>query len=211
MQIHFPVLLTQVLATALTELPGLYGKAGAYKGDKCVGTYAEFVANPLSNHFWALDEQTTSQGKANERARQFLNWVMTKSAIDQHPVIRQIWSTTENITLFLFILVAALFGLGYIVGQRSDFQLKVQIWPIMYKIGVGLLYIVFSYAIIMTFIQLSEVLMKFFIESLGGNKLFNIYFAGSTSNEANYAAFVGCRDLNYKVQEAAQSEMLLMK
>ena len=63
----------------------------------------------------------------------------------------------------------------------------------------------------MTFIQLSEVIMKFFIESLGGDKLFNIYFSGAVSKEGSYATFVGCRDLNYKVQEAASTEMLLMK
>ena len=196
------------------EMTTIYdSKAGSpfYKGEKCVNTYAEFTKNPLAYHYWALDEQVTSQGKANERARQFMYWVMTKSAIDQHPIIRQIWTVTQNVTLFLFLLVAALFGIGYIVGQRSDFQLKVQIWPIIYKIGLGLLYIVFSYAIIMTFIQLSEVLMKFFIESLGGSKLFNIYFTGETSKEASYATFVGCRDLNMKVQEAVKSEMLLMK
>ena len=192
-------------------ISNIYQTSPSYKGEACVNTYSEFVKNPLTNHFWALDEQTTTQGKSNERARQFLYWVMTKSAIDQHPAIRQIWTITQNITLFLFLLVAALFGLGYIVGQRADFQLKMQIWPIIYKIGAGLLYIVFSYAIIMTFIQLSEVIMKFFIESLGGDKLFNIYFAGATSKEDSYAMFVGCRDLNYKVQEAVKSEMFLFK
>lgn len=202
------------LGNCPTEIPDkIYNASDSkyYKGEKCVGTYAEFVKNPLIYHYWALDEQVTSQGKANERARQFMYWVMTKSAIDQHPIIRQIWTVTQNITLFLFLLVAALFGIGYIVGQRSDFQLKVQIWPIVYKIGLGLLYIVFSYAIIMAFIQLSEVVMKFFIESLGGDKLFNIYFAGAVSKEDSYATFVGCRDLNFKVQEAVKSEILLMK
>ena len=193
------------------ELPEIYKKSPFYKGEKCVATYDDFIKNPLINHYWALDEPTTSQGKANERARQFLYWVMTKSAVDQHPAIRQIWTVTQNITLFLFLLVAALFGLGYIVGQKSDFQVKMQIWPILYKIGSGLLYIVFSYAIIMTFIQVSEIIMKFFIESLGGDKLFNIYFAGAQSKEDSYATFVGCRDLNYKVQEAVQAEMFLMK
>ncbi len=193
------------------ELPDIYKKSQFYKGEKCVTTYDDFIKNPLINHYWALDEPTTSQGKADERARQFLYWVMTKSAIDQHPAIRQIWTVTQNITLFLFLLVAALFGLGYIVGQKSDFQVKMQIWPILYKIGSGLLYIVFSYAIIMTFIQVSEIIMKFFIESLGGDKLFNIYFAGALSKEDSYATFVGCRDLNYKVQEAVQAEMFLMK
>lgn len=197
------------------EIPPMYKTTttpkGAYAGEKCVTTYEDFVKDPLTNHYWTLDEPTTTQGKANERARQFLYWVLTKNAIDQHPVIRQIWTVTQNITLFLFLLVAALFGLGYIVGQRSDFQLKMQIWPILYKIGAGLLYIMFSYAIIMTFVQLSEVIMKFFIESLGGDRLFNIYFAGKESKEISYATFVGCRDLNYKVQEAIKAEMFLMK
>lgn len=203
-----------------TVLPGncpkgldkaFYTTSKYYKGEKCVESYSEFIKNPAINHYWSLDEKTTSQGKANERARQFLYWVMTKSAIDQHPAIRDIWKITQNITLFLFLLVAALFGLGYIVGQKSNFQIKIQIWPILYKIGAGLLYIVFSYAIIMTFIQLSEIIMKFFIESLGGDKLFNIYFAGAQSKEDSYGMFVGCRDLNYKVQEAANAEFFLMK
>jgi hypothetical protein len=202
-----PCSLDPRLGNCPKELPSIY-KA---RGEACVDTYSDFAKNPLINHYWSLDEKVTTQGKSNERARQFLYWVMTKSAIDQHPAIRQIWTVTQNITLFLFLLVAALFGLGYIVGQRSDFQLKIQIWPIIYKIGVGLLYIIFSYAIIMTFIQLSEVIMKFFIESLGGDKLFNIYFAGATSKEDSYLTFVGCRDLNFKVQEAINSEMFLMK
>lgn len=193
------------------DLPEIYSKSKYYKGEKCVPTYEEFIKNPVINHFWAVDEGITSQGKANERARQFLYWVMSKSAIDQHPVIRQIWNTTQGVVLFLFMLVAALFGLVYIVGQRSDFQVKMQIWPIMYKIGAGLLYIVFSYAIIMSFIQISEIIMKFFIESLGGDKLFNIYFTGAESKEDSYATFVGCRDLNYKVQEAIEAEVMLMK
>jgi len=186
-------------------------KSVYYKGEKCTTDYSVFTKDPLTYHYWALDEKVTTQGKANERARQFLYWVMTKNAIDQHPSIRAIWSTTQSVTLFLFLAVVALFGLGFIVAQRSDFQQKMQIWPIVYKVGAGLLYVVFSYAIIMAFIQLSEVIMKIFIESLGGNRLFNIYFTGGVSKESSYATFVGCRDLNYKVQEAVNAEMFLMK
>ncbi len=189
----------------------IYTKNGYYKGEKCVTDYTEFSKNPLTNHYWALDEQTTSQGKANERARQFLYWTLSKSAIDQHPAIRQIWLVTQNISLFLFLVIAALLGLGYIVGQKSNFQLKIQIWPTIMKIATGLLYIVFSYAITMALIQMSEIFMKFFIETLGGNRLFNIYFSSTQSKEDNYALFVGCRDLNFKVQEAIQSEFTLMK
>jgi len=209
--VPLPCSIDPKLGSCPADLPKIYKESEYYKGEKCVNTYDEFIKNPLLNHFWSLDEMTTSQGKSNERARQFLYWVMTKNAIDQHPSIRSIWSVTQNITLFLFLVVAALFGLGFIVAQRSDFQQKMQIWPIVYKVGAGLLYIVFSYAIIMTFIQLSEVIMKFFIESLGGDKLFNIYFSGGTSKEGSYATFVGCRDLNFKVQEAVNAEIVLMK
>jgi hypothetical protein len=185
----------------------------AYKdrGEECVASHDEFVKDPLRNHYWTLDQEVTSQGKANERARQFVYWTLSKNAIDNHPSLRIIWNTTSGVALFLFILVSALFGLGLIVGQQSNFQMKVQVWPIVSKIFMGLLYIVFSYAIVIFLIQLSDILMKFFIENLGGNKLFNIYFTGSVSQESSYVDFVGCRDLNYKVQEAANTELLLLK
>ena len=183
----------------------------AYKNEPCVATHDEFIKDPLRNHFWTLDQEVTSQGKANERARQFVYWALSKNAIDNHPSLRIIWNTTSGVALFLFILVSALFGLGLIVGQQSNFQIKIQVWPIVSKIFMGLLYIVFSYAIVIFLVQLSDILMKFFIENLGGNKLFNIYFTGSVSQESSYVDFVGCRDLNYKVQEAANTEMLLLK
>lgn len=183
----------------------------AYTKEPCVTSYAEFMQNPLQNHYWALDAEVTTQGKANERARQFIYWAISKSAIDNHPTIRVIWDTTKNVALFLFILVSAMFGLGLMLGQQSNFQLKIQVWPILSKIIFGLLYIVFSYAIVIFLVQISEILMKFFIETLGGDKLFNIYFTGSISQEKSYIDFVGCRDLNYKVTEAVNSEIMMLK
>lgn len=182
------------------------------EGDQiCKTSYEEFIANPLVYHYWTLDEEVTTQGKANERARQFIYWAISKSAIDNHPTLRVVWDTTKNVALFLFVLVAAMFGLGLMLGQRSDFQLKIHIWPILSKIAFGLLYIVFSYALVIFLIQISEILMKFFIETLGGDKLFNIYFTGSVSQESSYVNFVGCRDLNYRVQEAVNSEIMMLK
>ncbi len=181
------------------------------KNETCVTSYAKFIENPLQNHYWALDEEVTTQGKANERARQFIYWVISKGSIDNHPIIRTVWITTQSVALFLFILIAALFGLGLIIGQQSNFQLKIQVWPIVMKIAIGLLYIVFSYALVIFVIQLSEILMKFFIEVLGGEKLFNIYFTGSSSQEESYVTFVGCKDLNYRVKEAVNSEIMLLK
>lgn len=193
------------LGNCPTDLKDIYTK------EPCKTSYAEFMQNPLQNHFWALDPEVTTQGKANERARQFIYWAISKSAIDNHPTIRVIWTTTESVALFLFVLVAALFGLGIMLGQQSNFQLKIQVWPVIYKIAVGLLYIVFSYALVIFMVQISEILMKFFIESLGGDKLFNIYFTGSVSQEQSYVNFVGCRDLNYKVREAVNSELMMLK
>ena len=184
----------------------------AYQSIKetCVITYEEFQRNPITTHFWALDEEVTAQGKADERARQFVFWVINKNSIDDHPIIKKVWNTTRNVTLFLFVLVISMFGLGYIIGQRSQFQSKIEVWPSIMKIVLGLLYISFSFAITIFVIQLSEVLMKFFIETLGGKNLFNIYFS-QASTEKNYIDFIGCRDLNHKVQEAASTEIFMLK
>ena len=80
---------------------------GIYKdrGEPCVATHEEFVTNPLQNHFWTLDQEVTSQGKANERARQFVYWALSKNSIDNHPSLRIIWNTTSGVALFLFILI----------------------------------------------------------------------------------------------------------
>ncbi|PIY71645.1 hypothetical protein COY87_05095 [Candidatus Roizmanbacteria bacterium CG_4_10_14_0_8_um_filter_33_9] len=178
--------------------------------ERCVVAYDEFIRDPITTHFWALDEEITAQGKADERARQFVYWVINNNSIDDHPVIKQVWNITRNVTLFLFVLVVSMFGLGYIIGQRSQFQSKIEIWPNIMKILLGLLYISFSFAITIFIIQVSEILMKFFIETLGGKNLFNIYFS-QASTEKNYTDFIGCRDLNHKVQEAANTEMFMLK
>ncbi len=181
------------------------------KQDKCTSSLDEFKSDPYLYHYWIKDAEVTTQGKADERAREFISWALNKNAIDDHQVIRTIWSTTKNVALFLFILIVAVMGIMIIVGQRANFKKKVDIWPSIWKIVVGLLYILLSYAIVMIMIQLSEILMKFFIENLGGKDLFNIYFAGTNGEETNYVNWFGCRDLNFKVQEAAGAEMFLLK
>ena len=52
--------------------------------------------------------------------------------------------------------------------------------------------------------------MRFFILSLGGNQLCNVYF-GSQSTEANYIGFIGCRDLNIRVQESIDTQVFLLR
>lgn len=181
-----------------------------YSTEPCVSTYEAFSTDPVNQHFWAVDPEVTAQGKADERARQFIYWTLNRSSVDDHPVLKQAWKLSSNIVFFLIILVVAIAGIGIIVGQRANFDLKVQIWPIIVRTMVLLLYVAFSATIVLILISLSEVLMKFFIENLGGKDLFNIYFS-SISEEKNYINFVGCRDLNFKVQEAAEAEIFLLK
>ncbi|MDO8498119.1 MAG: hypothetical protein Q7S61_06280 [bacterium] len=187
------------------------GSGGYYPGkEKCVSTYEEYKKDTFNNHLWVYDQEVFNQGKADERARQFLYWVLTHPSIDDHPTLKNIWSFTRNIAYFFILLISVVMGIGIIIAQRQNFSTKIEISPLVVKLLVGLLYITFSGAIVITIIQFSEILMKFFIETLGGKDLFNIYFTG-VSEEKNYIEWIGCRDLNIHVQEAANAEMFLLK
>lgn len=196
------------------ELNRIYQEKGS--GETCVNNsdptaaFQEFNADPKTKHLWIEDLEVTAQGKSNDRARQFIYWVTTHAAIDNHPVLTKVWGTARNLSYFLVILTAALLGLGIIIGQRTNFETGIKLWPAITKILSAILYIAFSATIVITLVQLSEIMMKFFIENLGGKDLFNIYFSG-ISKEQNYTDFVGCRDLNIRVQEAAKTEIFMLK
>ncbi|MBI5123453.1 hypothetical protein HZA75_06365 [Candidatus Roizmanbacteria bacterium] len=190
------------------EINKIYEEKGT--GERCVTDYNTFKSSPTTNHLWVEDSEVTAQGKANDRARQFIYWVTTHAAIDNHPVLTKVWGTARNLSYFLVILTAALLGLGIIIGQRTNFETGIKLWPAITKILLAILYIAFSATIVITIVQLSEVMMKFFIENLGGKDLFNIYFSG-ISQEKNYVDFVGCRDLNIRVAEAAKTQIFMLK
>ena len=192
----------------VAELDEIYNQQG--KGEQCTPSYETFKSDPAKYHYWIEDSEITTQGKSNDRARQFIYWVTTHSAIDNHPVLKRIWETARNLSYFFVILTAALLGLGIIIGQKTNFETGIKLWPAVTKILTSIFYIAFSATIVLTVIQLSEVIMKFFIENLGGKDLFNIYFS-SISKESNYVDFVGCRDINIRVQEAAKTEITLLK
>lgn len=194
------------LGSCPTDLQGKYPS-----GEKCVGDFETFKKNPMINHYWVNDPEITSQGKADERARQFIYWVVSRNAIDDHPILKTIWNSTRNIAYFFTLLIAALLGLAIILAKRTNFNLKIGVWPAIWKIALSLLYITFSASLVLLMIQLSEILMKFFAENLGGKDLFNIYFTSAASPEKNYLDFVGCRDLNFKVQESMKAELFILK
>jgi len=189
------------------ELDGIYQQNG--KGEKCTTDYAEFKSNPALYHYWTDDLEVTIEGRSKERARQFIFWVMNHPSIDNHPVLIKIWSTARNLSYFFVILTAALLGLGIIIGQRTNFDTGVKVWPAIIKILTAILYISFSATIVITIIQLSDILMKFFIENLGGKDLFNTYFNG-ISQESNYI-FYGIKDLNIGAQESVKTQLFVLK
>lgn len=175
-------------------------------------TDVNFVDNPSAYHFWAEDSDITALGKSNERARQFLYWTLSRSAIDDNPKIKEIWGVSRNIAISIVILMAGILGVWMILAQRMRYQLSGEfgVWRSVGKIALSLLYISLSAAIVLVLIQLSEIVMRFFILSLGGNQLFNVYF-GSQSTEANYIGFIGCRDLNIRVQESIDTQVFLLR
>lgn len=189
-----------------TDLIPIY----AQKNEACATSLDQFKQFPTTRHYWIEDPEITAQGKANERARQFVYWAMNRSAIDDAKVLKDIWNITRNIAYFFTLFIAALFGIGFIVSKKTNFQANIKVWPTIVKIVLMLLYISFSASIVLLLIQLSEVFMKFFVENLGGSQLFNIYFKG-ISQEANYTEFIGCRDLNLRVQEGVQTELFLLR
>ncbi|MCX7997049.1 MAG: hypothetical protein N2691_04860 [Patescibacteria group bacterium] len=190
------------------EMDPIYQKLG----EPCARSFQEFQRYPTTRHFWIEDPKITAQGKANERARQFIYWAINNRAIDDHPVLREIWGITSSVAFFFVILVAAIFGLGFIMSRRANFTLNLELWPTLIKIGIMLLYIALSASVVLLLIQLSEILMRFFIDNLGGRDLFNIYFSNTGSlgsSERNYTDFVGCRDLNLRVQESINTKLFL--
>lgn len=194
----------------------------------CVQTYQEWQTNPIGYHYWATDLEVTNQGKANDRARQFIYWVLdpTKNSIDDHPVIKSIWSTTRNIAMIMLIVVAAIMGLGMIVSGKTNFNLKIPVLPSIFKLLALLIYINLSILMVIGTIQFSNYLSNTFVNALGGKDLFRIYFGNISdtpaqtvtagtgqagTSETNYRSFVGCRDLNWTVQESANTALFMMK
>jgi hypothetical protein len=143
------------------ELGKIYEQMGG--ADKCVGTFDEFKTNPKNNHLWIEDSEVTAQGKSNDRARQFIYWVITHNAIDNYPVLTSIWGTARNLAYLFTIISAALLGLAIIIGQKTSFNTGVKIWPAVTKILTSLLYISFSATIVILTIQLSEGVKIFLI------------------------------------------------
>ena len=145
---------------------------------------------PTSNTAtWEFDPVVTEVGKNADRARQLLWWLFQHPGIHTAPVLAQIWAFVRNIVLIFVVLVIVAFGISLILGRRRGgigpifsgitspvFGVNVPI--IFIRIAGILIYVMFSYILIVALIQTSDIIMRFFIEAVGGKDLFNIIFSG---------------------------------
>ena len=176
---------------------------------------------PVTTTQWVFDEEVTQVGKNADRARQLLWWIWTHPGISSAPVIAQLWAISRNIVYIFIVLVIVAFGLGIILSKRrgtlgtifsgiSPPLYGANIPSVFLKIGVILVYVTFSYVIVLGFIQLSEITMQF-IRNLAGGDLFNVFFAGSGNIEANYTTFYGYRDTNPLNKEMVQTSLFIIR
>lgn len=163
---------------------------------------------------WLFDARTTEVGKRAERARQFINWVLTHPAIHNHSVFRQVWLISAMTTLFLIVLTVSIMGIGLIVAKKQDISVKVDVVPILTKAALLLIYALFSYWLVLGLIQITDIIMAFFIKLMDADKLFSIFFsAGSDSlsaSENGYRSFVGYRNFDPLVNEMAKTSLFLI-
>lgn len=196
-------------------------------GGDCASTYAEWLANRNLN-LWIKDPEVVALGQNAERGKQFLNWVLNHKSIDNHPTIMSVWSFSRNVTYFLLILVAVLIGVGIIIGQRNNFNFKIDISGQMLKLALWILYVTFSATLVLLIIQLSDVVMDFFIKSLGADKLFNVFFYQDsglgtstavntqadflTKSEQGYKQFtqLGCVNISLMASESVRVSKILV-
>jgi len=178
----------------------------------CAGNvYAQITPMPTDApgvSAWRFDPVTTEVGKRAERARQFVNWILTHPSIDNHAVFRQVWLISSGVTFFLILLTVILMGVGVLVARKRDISIKVDIAPILWKVVLLLVYTAFSYWIVLGLMQATDILMQFFIKLLNADKLFRIFFAATS--EDGYRNFVGYRDFDPLKQEMVKTSWFLI-
>jgi hypothetical protein len=172
--------------------------------------------------YWLFDSEVTDVGKSAERARQFIWWVFSSPPIHYHPVFIELWGISRNIMYVFVLLVIVSIGMGIILSRRgSIFGVALSgitggplsasgYFSIFIKIVKILFYITFSYIIVLGLIQIAEVIMRFFIEQVGGKELFNIVFANANT-EDNYLNFVGYRNFDPIVAESANVALTVIR
>ncbi len=186
-------------------------------GCQCAQSLEDWQTDKGKN-YWVKDPEITALGQGGERSRQFLYWTLTHPSIEDQQTLRGVWLFSLYIALALLVIIAAIMGVGIIVGQKRNFGYKIEVAPLVTKIGLLFLYAVLSWSIILLVIQVSDLMMRFFIDQLGVKDLFNIFFVSSGTqggvikdSEAAYQSFQGCRNISTNVIESVRTSTFLIK
>ncbi len=184
-------------------------------GYTCADSYQDWKKNPESN-FWVVDPEVTFLGKNAERARQFVYWVFDRDNIYSAEGVRKAWQNSRNVALAFAVLIVAASGLLIIISEKVYSPFKVEVRNVILKSAGMLLFIIFSFTITVSIVQLSDVLMMFFIENMDVQSLFNIFFIDPegrvvlTESETAYRTFVGCKNLSTLADESVRVSMFLV-
>lgn len=183
----------------------------------CASSYEDWL-NDKTKNYWVNDEEVTYLGKQGERARQFTYWVLSHKSIDNAPNITKVWQQNRNIVYMFIIILAAIFGITLMIQRRYFQATSVDVKDKITKIFLLLLYTTFSFSITLFIVQMSDLLSTFFVETLGVEKIFNIFFLTANQggsiiqkSELAYKQFQGCRNLNINLTESIKTSMFLIK
>ncbi len=181
----------------------------------CAADYEQWRQNPEMN-YWIEDSEVTFLGKNGERARQFVYWVLQRDNIYFHSGLKEAWSNARNVALALAVLIVAVAGLLIIVSERVYAPFNVEIRDVVLKTAGVILFILFSFTITVSILQVSDILMLFFVENMNVRSLFNIFFTQPVANvlehsETAYKEFVGCRNLSTLAEESVRTSMFLVR
>ncbi len=181
----------------------------------CAANYEQWQENPEMN-YWVEDSEVTFLGKNGERARQFVYWVLQRDNIYFHSGLKEAWSNARNVSLALAVLIVAVAGLLIIISERVYTPFNVEIRDVILKTAGVILFILFSFTITVSILQISDILMLFFVENMNVRSLFNIFFTQPVANvlehsETAYKEFVGCRNLSTLAEESVRTSMFLVR
>ena len=186
-------------------------------GYPCASSYNDWL-NDKTKNYWVNDEEVTYLGKQGERARQFVYWVLKNKPINSASNILEVWKQNRSIVYVLIILIITIFGLTIIIQRRYFEASSIDLKEKLIKIFFLLVYATFSFSLTLAIVEIGDLLSAFFIETLGVERIFNIFFipidqVGTTiqRSEAAYTNFQGCRNLNINLIESINTAKFMIK
>lgn len=185
---------------------------------------SRFLVQPAHAGWVEPDPEVTEVGRSSDRARQLLFWLFVTPSLDNSPAIRSMWAVSRNIVLGLFVLMVIFIGIALILSRTKGGIGEVfsgiasplygaRLPAILLKIAVFLGFVVFSYIIILGLVQVSDILMRFFVERVGGANLFNITLNPENIKniEDSYTKYIGARETSLENIESVRTNLFMVR